>query len=252
MILKLLVSILFTLTMSISGYSQYTIDWRNAPLNPIPVQYTLNHFQLKGSVKKAVMDDLLGKQVLFFNSSGKLDSSIIDDFLGHEKKIFEYDSIGNLTNIISQKKYGTPISNYVSFNSSKRITLLNRILYEYNQAGFLIAVRSEESSTLYNYNKENQLSKKEVFDASNNIQLTVYYTYKQFVNHIRIEENRVHCTDQEDHIWTYDYDTLGHLFSETNVYDSIGNYLGPTPNKTEALLEYYNHVNIKITDNLTE
>ena len=237
--MKLFLSILFFCTISLSGISQYQIDWRNAPLNPIPVKYTLNHFQLKGSVKKAVIDDLLGKKILFFNEFGKLDSSITDDFLGHEKKVFEYDSTGNLVNIISRKKYGSQVSNLVSFDNSGQLTQLNRIQYKYNQAGYLISVTNDESFIQYGYNKDNQLAKKEVFDIDNQLELTVYYSYKQYINYIRIEENRVQGTGQEDNIWTYEYDSLGHLFFETNIYDSYGNYLGSSAKKAEAILEYF-------------
>lgn len=185
------------------------------------------------------MDDLLGKQILFFNSLGKLDSTVIDDFLGQEKQVFDYDSIGNLTTIISIKKYQTPIINPIAFDYSEHLIEFNRTQYKYNQAGYLISVISDESVIQYSYNEENQVVKKEIYDIDNQLELTVYYQYIQYSDRIRITENRVKRGLQMENIWTYEYDTLGHLFFESNLYDSIGNYLGNSPNKTKAVITYY-------------
>jgi hypothetical protein len=42
---------LCVLFLFLSTQAQYIKDWANAPMNPIPVQYTLNHFNLLGPVQ---------------------------------------------------------------------------------------------------------------------------------------------------------------------------------------------------------
>ena len=237
--MRLSFSILFTLAISVSGFSQYQIDWRNAPLNPIPVKYTLNHYQLNGPVKKAVIDDLLGKQILYFNTLGKLDSSIVEDFLGHEKKVFSYDDKGTLINIMSQERYCVSTHSLISIDTNGFPTRFFDNAFKYNQAGFLVSGEFENSTQLYHYNDQNQLSKKETLNKGGEIESTTYYTYSQYLDFVRVEENRVKSTDNNENIWTYKYDTQGHLYSEKNIYDKHGNYLGNNPDEKEAVIEYY-------------
>lgn len=237
--MKFIFGILFILGGAINASSQYQIDWRNAPLNPIPIKYTLNHFKLNGPVKKAIIDDLLGKQILYFNSQGMLDSSVVDDFLGHEKKVFQYDDNGILINLTSQERYCITTNSLISADSNNLPIRYFDHTFKYNQAGLLIYWEFESAIQVYYYNSQNQLSKKENLTKEGQIELTTNYSYTHYKDFIRVVENRVKATDNTDNIWTYEYDTSGHLLSVKNIYDRYKNYLGNDPEKIEAVIEYF-------------
>ena len=49
---KYFITVFFILLFSFSSIAQYNVDINEAPSTPIPIKYTLEHFNLKGAVKE--------------------------------------------------------------------------------------------------------------------------------------------------------------------------------------------------------
>src|SRR5690554_5496480 len=104
------------LFITFSAHAQYGVNWSKAPLNPLPEQYTLNHFKLLGDVES--WTDVYSKTITTFNRQGKALTQKSET----DQTVWVYDSIGNL----SQQLWGEDLAVMAK--------------YETNEKGFITAI----------------------------------------------------------------------------------------------------------------
>lgn len=220
----------FTLLLLIifsSSQAQYKVDWGRAPLNPVPEQYTLNHFKVFGPV--ASITYINGKITTNFNNQGKA-STQTSEF---DRTIWIYDTIGHL----KQQKYG---KNYE-----------NKITYETDEIGNIIAITREGGRTqVVNYDKDTLfISKmdgdmpvvKYAYDAKGRViqeeffsngvpNMLSLYQYMETEDGLTVMTRQINRRTKEAQQYIQKFDANGHVVFRNDKkvkykYDSRGNIL---------------------------
>lgn len=169
-IMKTLFTLLFSFLV-LSAQGQYIIDLVNAPKNPIPVEYTLNHFKLAGPVERQF------EKVGGFDIEYKFDKKGRVSYSGgtFENMYYTYDTKGFL---IGQK------------NSNATFT------FKYNDLGFTIDkkwINGEESGqSIYEYNEKGLYSrKKEISPKGTEITNFTYDDYNRIIKQESLKDGVV-------------------------------------------------------------
>lgn len=158
---KATITLLLTLFTTIGTFGQ-TIDWSVAPLNPVPVYYTLNHFNLHGPVKE-VKGKSIGNEVfdLYFNESGKLTQSDTKHF-GNTSRVtylYTYDSKGHLMGrkmqmINGEEKITFESTVDISLDEKGLVKTLGNYHYTYDNKKRLILCVAKDKNGKVNYRRE--------------------------------------------------------------------------------------------------
>lgn len=193
----------------VSANSQ-TIDWQNAPLNPIAVRYKLEHFNLKG--------DVYGYDRYIFSESGYLMST--NELLN--SKVFIYDKNNRLLHNTEGETYKYNAQGYVAEQTYAELGK-KTVKFHYNSKDLLIKTEYENYSLVYEYDNLNRLIK----TINTNNHLEIEYVYNKYGEELHIEEKKT----RGDRKFT----TIRHVFKnghkiglnqlryESN-YDKYGNH----------------------------
>jgi len=168
----------------VSANSQ-TIDWQNAPLNPIAVKYKLEHFNLKG--------DVYGYDHQIFSKEGYL---IINNALANSK-VYIYDKNNRLLHNTEGETYKYNTQGYIAEQTYAHLGK-KTIKFHYNSKGLLIKKEYDTYSVAYEYDSLNRIIKQ-----VSNI-LIINYTYKKDGDVLYVEENKT--TDEKN------FNTIKHTF----------------------------------------
>lgn len=208
--------LLLILFFSITIQAQYKIDWVNAPLNPIPIKYTLNHFQLKGPVKEFNS----GYGIYYFNKKGLLIQK--KGFLGKQTN-YLYDSNNELITIknenvtINVKYSESVVVNKFSSDSSV-------VIYEYNEKQQLVAKSNTSEGSekeQYVYDSEGRVSESKIIYP--HITIHTIFIYKNDGDFLIIHTEKNGQTSR--HYYKNGYYMGGVLKAKTLKRDSNGNPL---------------------------
>lgn len=227
-----------------STQAQYTIDWTNAPMNPIPVEYNLNHFNLVGSVKSQ-LETIEGLDFdYYFDENGRVSQSggsfgVID---------YSYNSKGFLVGQKSSTTSFTFKNNDLGFVIDEKWTnslygYTGQNIYEYNEKG-LFSKKTEITSKQtiirnFTYDNFNRIVRKEASSEGKNFQ-TVTYAYSKEKKLLRIDEkdDNVHTGGE---LTMHYFDSHGEvrppMLENYPIYDSRGN---KTSDWDEKYNLYYN------------
>ena len=159
--MKAIITFLLTIFTATGGYAQY-IDWANAPLNPVPVFYTANHYNVKGPIKEFKAESM-SREIfyLYFNEQGKLVEKITSQPGGHSKILYtyQYDTKGNLikeTYAFLDSK-GNKTSEYpatIKVNSEGLVISQGRYTYTYDKNKRLTLCTAKDQNGKENYSQE--------------------------------------------------------------------------------------------------
>ena len=159
--MKKSILILLTFLMAFSGFAQ-NIDWANAPLNPVPVFYTANHYNIKGPIKEFKAESM-SKEIFYlhFNEQGKLVQKITSQPAGHSKILYtyKYDTKGNLikeTYAFLDSK-GNKTSEYpatIKVNSEGLVVNKGGYTYAYDKNKRLTLCTAKDQNGKENYRQE--------------------------------------------------------------------------------------------------
>ncbi len=186
------------------------IDWKNAPLNPCAIYYTLNHYNLNGPVKESNSISLGDKLFnLSFNEDGYLVRKLVTQPARTSKVLHEYE--------YSSK--GVLKSTKMSFlDSQDKVTKTYESKIVYNDKGQIAEVIAlpGNSKTFFNYDKNGNLISKKYRNESGKDSGGVEYTYN--ANSQIIKEHEIN----NDWTYTFNFDYLikedGNLQIEVFTY----------------------------------
>ncbi|MBA6152092.1 MORN repeat-containing protein [Gelidibacter maritimus] len=175
-------TILFSFFICANVFPQ-KIDWINAPNNPIPLAYTLNHFQLK--------DDVKTSEVFGFNSI------LFTRFKYH------FNQNGFIEQSVYVNKNEPLKSTYTTYLYNNDGTVASKTDTRENQITLIVT---------YKYNKKKQLIAS-YFDNKKNPQPKYYDEFEYHSNgflskHTQFKDEKAISMD------TYDYDKLNRLIQE--------------------------------------
>ena len=182
------------------------IDWNNAPKNPIPLKYTLNHFQLMGDIKAreefGFNGALFTRYHYTFNPNGLLEQSVYvnkREPLKSDITTFLYNNDGtvaskttkteNTINLIQTFKYNKKKQLIEAVYDNKKYPQHNsNTLYEYHSNGWLkkstqFKDAKEIESSEYEYDNLNRvIYLKDV--RNKKLSQTIEYSYNKASNTI--------------------------------------------------------------------
>ena len=218
----------FLLFLFFSAQAQYHIDWLNAPKNPIPVKYTLNHFNLVGAVKSQ-HEKIGGFDVeYYFNESGRV--SHTGGTFG--KMEYNYDTKGFIIGQKNSNSTYTYKNNDLGFVIDEKWTNSGKsgqTIYEYNEKG-LFSKKTESSSnkttvTNFIYDDNNRIQKQESSSEGLTSQ-TISYTHTKEGNFLKVTVATDNVDSNDDYRVHY-FDSHGEvenpILGSKPVYDSRGN-----------------------------
>ncbi|MAO07621.1 MAG: hypothetical protein CL596_02790 [Alteromonas sp.] len=209
--------------------AQYTIDWQNAPANPIPIAHTKNHFNLKGDIQTEKVSGEWGYEYVF-DQRGNLilsKSSLLGDIQ------YVYDANGKLLKSVSKSKYGD-VTEVYSIDSNGRVIGWN---YSDNSGGARFGYNHKGLwETTHNLNGE--LTQKKYYDSQNRIIKTESYkngavsyvsnyTYSYEGGKLKVIRNSTTIETGKSSSLTDYYEQGNNLYSKNNltlVYDNKGNW----------------------------
>ncbi|BDS06468.1 hypothetical protein NT6N_15080 [Oceaniferula spumae] len=206
--------------------AQYVVDWKNAPLNPNPVIYTLNHLNISGPVK------MYEKIIL---------PSVSDTFILNEKgritvfsaSVHSYDNKGLLITIKTKSGSRTFTNSKDGFIKSDQWNISGQIYnygYEYNEKGLYIKkIDLDNNNALlekFDYDTNQRVVKQESWRAGKIIK-TITYTYSKEDDFLKVIKKST--TDDAPAVETIYFDSRGNNYGANKnlkvVNDSHGNRL---------------------------
>ncbi|MEZ4778558.1 MAG: hypothetical protein R2786_04175 [Flavobacteriaceae bacterium] len=209
--------------------AQYKVDWKNAPANPVPIQHTKEHFNLKGDIKS---EKILGTWSFeyIFDTKGNLilnKSDIVGDLE------YIYDSSGKLIKTLS-KDLGEEIAEIYFSDAQKRITQWQSndgtkgTKYIYNSKGLWVETQTlnGQVTNKKHYDSKNRIIKEEIF-SEGKMNYIYEYTYVTSGDYLAVTKNGRSLTDGKPSSYTDYYLNGVNLYSSSNVtlnYDKKGNW----------------------------
>lgn len=153
----ILLLILFNLNLSAQ-----TINWKIAPLNPVAVYYTKNHYNLNGPIKEFSGKSKSGEIFyLYFNESGNLLEKITSQAAGTSKTqyTYKYDDKGKLlseTMAFLNSKGDKTYENKTSFTANDKglVTKKGSMICSYDNFNRLATIINKDEKGKINYKQE--------------------------------------------------------------------------------------------------
>lgn len=223
--MKNLFFILFSF-LFFSLQAQYRIDWKNAPLNPNAINYTLNHYKLLGPVKVFIDQvTFLDWKVYNFNENGR-----VSNFDDH---VYKYDNDGLL----------------IGFNASETTRIV-----ENNAAGFVISdlhvIDGKAIHYGFEYNKNGLLSQKTNLGERNTPIAKYYYDSNNRINKYesyvdgKIYKKTTYKYIQEGDFLKVMMKITGKngVEEKINYFDAKGNNYGNTKKLEQVVDDYGNRL----------
>ncbi|MCB0456675.1 MAG: hypothetical protein R2776_06440 [Flavobacteriaceae bacterium] len=209
--------------------AQYKVDKINAPANPIPIQHTKEHFNLKGDIKSDKTTGTWSFEYIFDNKGNLIfDRS---DLLGDLEYI--YDSSGKLVKTILKEGKGETAEIYTC-DSQKRITQWqsgdgrNGTKYFYNNKGLWVESQNLSGQVTHKkyYDSKDRIVKEEIFSEGKMTYINDY-VYANSGNYLVITKNGRSLTDGKTSSYTDYYLNGVNLYSSSTTtlnYDKKGNW----------------------------
>lgn len=217
--LFLIICIIFGITAS----TQYSIDFKNAPVNPVPVNHHINHFALHGNPISVESTSLNSSKKLSFNPKGNLllnESNSGGGLVISER--FIYDGSGLLKGRRSKVMLDSIFVNY-KINDDGFVTEESypnqpaHLTYSYNNKGLYSKMNNVTKGTsfTYDYDSINRVIIYSEYDVDGKVHYTKNYSYSNMNGYLKIVivSNRIE-TDRK--------------FTETRLFDKEGLLIGVT------------------------
>lgn len=225
-----------------SANAQYVIDWKNAPLNPNPVHFTLNHENITGPVK--IYENIILPFVSITYSFDEKGRMIV-----YDKATMTYDTQGFLAELKSNKASRTFKNNkngYIISSHWKSSGKERNIAYEYNKKGLYVQQIDLDTNAVlekYDYDSNNRVIKYELW-RNGKIFSTKTYSYSKEGDFLKA---MITSTDEKGSSAETNYfDSKGNNYKSNKnlqpVYDSYGNRLhfkNPTTNEITAEQKFH-------------
>ena len=159
--MKKITLLMLLLAIGFKGIAQ-KIDWVNEPLNPVPVFYTANHYNIKGPIKVFSAKSMGGEVLyLYFNETGKLVEKITTQASGFAKILFtyQYDSKGKLiseTTAFLDSKGSKTYENTIPIivNDKDLVIQKGTMLCSYDNNNRLVLILNKDKNGKVNYKQE--------------------------------------------------------------------------------------------------
>lgn len=231
--LKKIISLVVFITITTLSYSQYKVDLKKAPLNPIPEKYTKTHWGYKGDIKKMHLKDFMGEDTQEFNTSGYL---VNEDNAITGKKIFNYDSSNRLISMTVTYKGGT---SYTCNFKNENDKIVSRVYNDgsgtkfiYDSKGLWVESIDHKTNNLkekFTYDNLGRIIKRETYNFNaNTLSSTQDFKYQAIGNNLKVDKTTLYTSDNKTFNSTMYYDSNGVQITNTGkgsaVYDSKGNF----------------------------
>ncbi|QAA82829.1 hypothetical protein EI546_14375 [Aequorivita sp. H23M31] len=220
--------------------AQYSVDWTVAPLNPIPEQYTLNHYKLNGKVES--FTDVYGKTTTTFNRQGKAISRTGET----DQTIWVYDSLGRL----AQQKWGDSLLVMATYKTNEKGFITNiafeggRVLdIKYDKKGLFISKMEGDTTVVkYSYDAKNRVVQEEFFYHGVPNMLALY-EYTDSPEGLTVKTTHINRNLGEMDVYTQKFNDRGDMVMRDNKkqnfkYDSHYNILSSTGRDFPVKYEY--------------
>lgn len=221
----------FLLLLFSSVQAQYSVDWGTAPLNPIPEQYTLNHYKLNGPVE--AFTDVFAKTTTRFNRQGKAVSQKSET----DQTVWIYDSIGRL----SQQKWGDSLIVMANYETNKKgfITAIKygggRVMnINYDKRGLFVSKMEGDTIVVkYSYDQKGRVIQEEFFYHGEPNMLSLY-EYTESPNGLSVRTTHINRNSNEMDVYTQEFNKRGDMIMRDNkrqnfkydYYDNILSSIG--------------------------
>jgi hypothetical protein len=223
---KYFITVFFILLFSFSSIAQYNVDINEAPSTPIPIKYTLEHFNLKGAVKE--FDDTIS--VYTFNEDGKLISE--KSIYGTDNK-YIYDNNGELMRI---EPLGVGIIRNIIRDGGNRVieSSSNRVgdKFMYDSKGNYFEkynIYDKMVTERHFYDPAGRILKSEFFFPIINTSSVKTYSYKKDGDFIRVNTEYVSSNKEKpptiNSLYYKNGNYYGNSKNDNLKYDSYGNPL---------------------------
>jgi len=203
--------------------AQYNINWKEAPLNQIPIPYKLEHFNLKGPLK-----DLTGGRDLHFNNKGNLtEANALVSFR------FTYDADNNPLTYSSWFINESKSIFQLKLDNKGRIKEKNgenNSVFTYDSRGNWTGTvdqkgKREDFSRIFTYDTKNRLIKSEFFNSS--ILWTNHFTYAKDGDFLVITDSYENFKDPSKNFQRKNYYkngfNYGSVKNDNFKFDQYGN-----------------------------
>lgn len=218
--------------------AQYKIDFKNAPINPIPVEYHSNHYSFNGAPISVEITTPYDFTIKRFKPDGRLTYTSGSGI----KNRYVYDAKGNLTCIRSKVlldslflNYKTNIKGYVT--EEAHYYKPAHYIYEYNAKGLYSKKTDVKKGSIITneYDSKNRIIKQTETDLQGNIEYTKDYTYTKFGDLLKIVGVTNRLNSNKKYTQTLLYNNDGVLVGSDNLkdineplvkheIDGVGNY----------------------------
>lgn len=221
--------------------AQYTINWMNAPFNPVPIKYTKHHYNLGGSVKsyKNAYLTLKFNKDGFLTEKNTLASS--ETFKYENGKLVRVSDIGS---IFFGSTYEITLNNNGTIASKKDET--TTYTYKYNRRGlFTERVKNGVTTHRYSYDTKGRIVKEEEI-AKGKVVGTETFVYHPIskggiIVSVTVSDGENTLTEKH-HVDKYGNITeqlYGNRAAQKPLYDEVLNFKGINQAKPENEITYY-------------
>lgn len=232
--------ILLLLFLFSSAQAQYAVDWRKAPLNPIPEKYTLNHFKLSGKVIS--FSEVSGKTITVFNKQGNAVSQT-DEF---DQTLWIYDTLGHLV----QQKWMDDKPLEINYKTNDKGMVLSIVhdqgttqTINYDKNGLYVAkMEGGEPVVKYSYDDQGRVIQEEFFFRGSASMLAMY-KYTEIPGGLTVETTHINRNTNEIKMFTQKFNERGDMVLLNNKkreyqYDAHGNILASIGEDYPVRYEY--------------
>ncbi len=214
--LYLFTGLLFS-SLLCTAQQHYTINWAQAPKNPIAFNYTANHFALQGKIKSVTetWGDMSTYKV--FNENGLLQNTVFK-MGGTEVNNYTYNPAEGLI-IKEQEQAGRKTVFTQKLNEKNQLTessysSAQKDSFSYNDKGFFsVKQYPSKAITKYEYNAAGQLIKEENY-REGNLTLSISYNYALVNGQLVITCATEYKTSGDKYVHKEFYNTNGLLVKE--------------------------------------
>lgn len=218
------------------SYAQYTIDWQNAPMNPLPgEEFTLNHFRLAGDVITRKHDEVTetfqnGKLSSISGLFGN--STYTYDQYGHLKRMEVKDVFDITVDFICDKQGRVLQLTYKSDKTGKHFSYNSKGLFAVEKAGL-----EKKPNYTYRYDDKNRIT--EIIHGNSE----TTFTYKKDQKGLKVVQRSEDKSTNKVQYDTSIFNQYGHQISRNGkaiklTYDNRGNILSYQDSDRGVFIKY--------------